>query len=66
MKSQLALKYLDQILLDRTGQDFRAWVGERRPKGEETSWHQIALEMTRVTGVDSPASETIRRWYEKP
>lgn len=62
MQSRLALRYLDWGLRKETGQSFQAWVAQRRP---DASWYQVALELTRLTGVDA-SPETIRRWYENP
>lgn len=63
MQQKLALRYLDRLLQVLTEQNFRDWVRERRDQG--VPWYSIAIELSRVTGVDT-APETIRRYYEHP
>lgn len=66
MQSRLALRYLDWGLRKETGQSYHDWVGARRPKeGDKASWYQVALELSRLTGVDA-SPETVRRWFENP
>jgi hypothetical protein len=62
MQSRLALRYLDWGLRNKTGQGYREWVAAKRP---EASWYQVALELSRLTGVDA-SPETVRRWFENP
>lgn len=67
MQSRIALKYLDRLLRDRTGQSFQEWMDVRHPrKGEKTSYYQIALELAEVTEVESPSPYTLQRWHENP
>jgi len=64
VQSRIALKYLDRLLRDRTGQSYQEWAGTRR-RGK-MSWYQIALELAEVTDVDSPSPYSLQRWYENP
>jgi hypothetical protein len=67
VQSRIALKYLDRLLRDRTGQSFQQWMDERRPEdGEKKSYYQIALELTEVTEVESPSPYSLQRWHENP
>jgi hypothetical protein len=64
VQSRIALKYLDRLLRDRTGQSYQQWAGTRR-RGK-MSWYQIALELAEVTEVESPSPYSLQRWYETP
>lgn len=69
MQSRLALHYLDELLLERTGKSYQRWVADKRgpdPEHPEMSWYQIALDLAEVTRRRGASPETIRRWYEKP
>ena len=67
MQSRIALKYLDRLLRELTGQSYQEWVSARHPeKGPKTSYYQIALELAEVTSVESPSPYTLQRWHENP
>lgn len=68
MQSRLALHYLDELLLERTGKSYVQFVRELRGPEDNPrmSWYQIALELAEVTRRRGASPETVRRWYEKP
>jgi hypothetical protein len=69
MQSRLALVYLDELLIERTGKTFAKWVGDLRgpdPEHPEHTWMQVWLALVEVTRRQVGSPETVRRWFEKP